>query len=67
MFRKKTLKKVRPKHIYRNPKLKIDSRKMNIALIGSPRYENVRNIRDFIFNVKTKLGNNINIISRGNN
>ena len=66
MFRKKTLKKVRPKYIYRNPKLKMDFRKMNIALIGSPRYENVRNIRDFIFNVKTKLGNNINIISRGN-
>lgn len=67
MFRKKTLKKVRQKHIYRKPQSKKDLRKMNIALIGSPRYENVRNIRDFIFNIKVKLGNNINIISRGGN
>jgi len=67
MFRKKTLKKVRQKYIYRKPQSKKDLRKMNIALIGSPRYENVRNIRDFIFNIKVKLGNNINIISRGGN
>tara|TARA_R110000851_G_scaffold87087_3_gene189628 strand:- start:338 stop:820 length:483 start_codon:yes stop_codon:yes gene_type:complete len=67
LFRKKTLKKVRQKHIYRKSlKSNKDLSMMNIALIGSPIYENVRNIRDFIFNIKVKLGSNINIISRGN-
>ena len=39
---------------------------MNIALIGSPKYENVRKIRDFLFTVKQKLGTDVNIITRGN-
>lgn len=28
----------------------------NIALIGSPKYENVRKIRDFVFEIKQRLG-----------
>ena len=39
---------------------------MNIAIIGSPKYENLRKIREFMFNIKQKLGTNVNIISRGN-
>jgi hypothetical protein len=68
MFKKKTLKKVKQKHIYNRPLVnpQRDLSKMNIAVIGSPRYENVRNIRDFIFKIKLRLGSNVNIISRGN-
>ena len=39
---------------------------MNIALIGSPKYENIRKIRDFIFTIKERVGTNTNIITRGN-
>ena len=39
---------------------------MNIAIIGSPKYDSVRNIRDFLFNIKEKLGVGVNIITRGN-
>ena len=39
---------------------------MNIALIGSPNYENVRDVREFIFKIKNKFGDNCNIITRGN-
>ena len=39
---------------------------MNIALIGSPNYENVRDIREFIFKIKNRFGDNCNIITRGN-
>ena len=39
---------------------------MNIALIGSQKYENVRNIRDFLFTIKQKMGTDVNIITRGN-
>ena len=28
---------------------------MNIAIIGSPKYDSVRTIRDFLFNIKQKL------------
>ena len=38
----------------------------NIALIGSPKYENVRKIRDFVFEIKQRLGEGTNIITRGN-
>jgi len=41
-------------------------KKMNIALIGSPKYENIRKIRDFVFTIKERLGTNTNIITRGN-
>lgn len=39
---------------------------MNIAIIGSPKYDSVRTIRDFLFNIKQKLGTDVNIITRGN-
>ena len=39
---------------------------MNIALIGSPNYENVRDVREFIFKIKNRFGDNCNIITRGN-
>jgi hypothetical protein len=41
-------------------------KKMNIAIIGSPKYDSVRNIRDFLFNIREKLGTDVNIITRGN-
>jgi len=39
---------------------------MNIAIIGSPKYDNVRTIRDFLFSIKQKMGTDVNIITRGN-
>lgn len=39
---------------------------MNIAIIGSPKYDSVRAVRDFLFNIKQKLGTDVNIITRGN-
>ena len=39
---------------------------MNIAIIGSPHYDNVRTIRDFLFSIKQKMGTDVNIITRGN-
>lgn len=39
---------------------------MNVAIIGSPKYENVRKLREFLFTIKEKLGTEVNIISRGN-
>ena len=39
---------------------------MNIAIIGSPKYDSVRAVRDFLFNIKQKLGADVNIITRGN-
>ena len=39
---------------------------MNIALIGSPKYENVRKLRDFLFTIKGNFGTDVNIITRGN-
>jgi len=49
-----------------NVKPKTSLKKMNIALIGSPTYENVRKLRDFLFTIKENLGNDVNIITRGN-
>lgn len=39
---------------------------MNIAIIGSLKYDNVRTIRDFLFSIKQKMGTDVNIITRGN-
>ena len=39
---------------------------MNIAIIGSPKYENIRKLREFLFTIKEKLGTDVNIITRGN-
>ena len=39
---------------------------MNIAMIGSPNYENVRKLRDFLFTIKQNFGTDVNIITRGN-
>jgi hypothetical protein len=39
---------------------------INLALIGSPKYDNVRKIRDFIFEIKQRFGEDTNIITRGN-
>ena len=39
---------------------------MNIAIIGSPKYENVRKLREFLFTISQKLGTDVNIITRGN-
>jgi hypothetical protein len=57
------LKKVMSKNIYKKTIKKYSH--MNIALIGSINYDNVRDIRDFIFKIKNKFGSNCNIISRG--
>lgn len=60
---KRSFKKVMSKHMYRKRKM---YNGMNIALIGSPNYENVRDIREFIFKIKNKFGDSCNIITRGN-
>ena len=39
---------------------------MNISIIGSPRYENSLQIKDFLFKIKQSFGVNTNIITRGN-
>lgn len=60
---KRKLKKVMSKNIYK--KTIKSYHHMNIALIGSVQYSNVRAIREFIFNIKKRFGSNCNIISRG--
>ena len=50
---------------YRRMSNEIDNN-MNIAIIGSPKYDSVRAVRDFLFNIKQKLGTDVNIITRGN-
>ena len=34
-------------------------------MIGSPKYENVRKLRDFLFTIKQNFGTDVNIITRG--
>jgi hypothetical protein len=62
------LKKVVQKCI--GQKLNVNSKnslkKMNIAMIGSTNYENVRKLRDFLFTIKQNFGTDVNIITRGN-
>lgn len=60
---RRRMKRVMSKHIYNT--IKTNSN-MNIAIIGSEHYENIRDLRDFIFKIKNKFGSNCNIISRGN-
>lgn len=38
---------------------------MNIAIMGSQTYENVRKLREFLFTIKQKMGTDVNIITRG--
>ena len=38
---------------------------MKVAIVGSRRYENKKKIKDFIFKIKNKYGNNTVIISGG--
>ena len=68
MYKRKKLKEVRPKYTYKIKSFKSTNyyNNMNIALIGSIKYEGVRDIRDFIFKIKNKFGENCNIITRGN-
>ena len=39
---------------------------MNVAILSSPKYENVRKLREFLHTIKEKLGTDVNIITRGN-
>jgi hypothetical protein len=43
-----------------------NNKKMNVAILSSPKYENVRKLREFLFNIKEKMGTDVNIITRGN-
>jgi len=47
-------------------RFKQDSSIMRVALIGSPKYENRGEIKDLIWNLKSKFGNDLIIITRGN-
>jgi len=38
---------------------------MKIAIIGGERYDDIRKIREFIFNIKKKIGTDIKIVTRG--
>jgi hypothetical protein len=38
---------------------------MTIAIIGGERYDDIRKLREFIFNIKVKLGTNVKIATRG--
>jgi len=38
---------------------------MKIAVIGGERYEDIRKIREFVFNIKQKLGTHVTIATRG--
>ena len=38
---------------------------MKIAIVGSRKYTNKRKIKDFIFNLKEKFGDELEIISGG--
>ena len=38
---------------------------MKIAIVGSRRYENKKNIKDFIFKIKQQYGENTTIVSGG--
>ena len=37
---------------------------MNVAILSSPKYENVRKLREFLHTIKEKLGTDVNIITR---
>ena len=43
-----------------------NKRKMNVPILSSPKYENVRKLREFLHTIKEKLGTDVNIITRGN-
>jgi hypothetical protein len=43
-----------------------NNKKMNVAILSSPKYENVRKLREFLYTIKEKLGTDVNIITRGN-
>ena len=38
---------------------------MKIGIVGSRKYENKRNIKDFIFRIKEKYGEEVTIVSGG--
>ena len=56
MYKRKKLKEVRPKYTYKIKSFKSTNyyNNMNIALIGSIKYEGVRDIRDFIFKINVQ-------------
>ena len=39
---------------------------MRIALIGSPKYENRAEIKELVWNLKQKFGDELILITRGN-
>ena len=64
MVVRRDFKRSKPKSI--GERFKKDSTKMRIALIGSPNYENRGEIKELIWNLKKKIGDDLILITRGN-